>query len=249
MTRAARRRCAVRCLTLAPIHVYEDDEPDDDGLHVAPPGPALVAEAERLLWRYVVEVVEGFDLCPWARRARLDGKVRVEVCAPVDAAAAAARIVADDAAVMGMVVVPRAGLDPRALRRIRDALLASPLSKTIAIADFHPDATADLTTAARAVPWFRRSPDPTLQLVRLSLIADLQRDRGGTPTLAAQAAILRDQFVPPTASVSDQVAARNLLTARASAEAIAAAVAAIHADRDVAYARLDAIAPGAPRSA
>src|SRR5262245_13754352 len=35
----------------------------------------LAAEACRLHQRYTVEIVERFNLCPWAHRARLDGQV------------------------------------------------------------------------------------------------------------------------------------------------------------------------------
>ena len=37
---------------------------------------ALVSEALRVYRRYQHEVVEGFRLCPWAEKARLDGRVR-----------------------------------------------------------------------------------------------------------------------------------------------------------------------------
>lgn len=165
------------------------------------------------------------------------------MCTPATALDGAARIIADPRAVMGMVVLPRAGLSPQALRRVRDTLLASPLARVLAVADFHPDAQADLTTPARAVPWLRRSPDPTLQVVRLSLLADLRRPPG-PPSLADQAALLADltALKPAPRTVSDQVAARNLDTARADPDAIASAVAAIHADRDRTYARLDSAA-------
>ena len=38
-----------------------------------------LAEVRRILDRYVVEVVESFHLCPWAKSARLGGEVAVEV--------------------------------------------------------------------------------------------------------------------------------------------------------------------------
>jgi len=202
----------------------------------------LRTEAERLLWRYVVEVVERFALCPWARRARERGEVRVEVltgAAPTfaEVAAAAARIA--ETSVMGMIVLPRARPDAAALRRLRDALVAARAGRApaIGIADFHPDAAVDLTSAARAVPGLRRAPDPTLQLVRLDALASA---RGAPPpaSRADQAAILAGVAAAPALPVSDQIAADNLRTARADVAAIDAAVAAIHADRDAAYARL-----------
>ncbi|MCB9571618.1 MAG: DUF1415 family protein [Kofleriaceae bacterium] len=225
----------------------DDDRRDRDA--------ALRREATRLLWRYVVEVVEAFDLCPWARRAREQGEVRVEVVtatggdAARDASVAAAveRIAGDPDAVMGMVVLARDPVTPLALRRLRDAVLTTSLARVVAIADFHPAAAQDLGTAARAVPWLRRSPDPTLQVVRLAAMASL-RGAAAAPARATQAAILAGHArAAPRPPTSEQVAELNLATARAHAAAVEAAVAAIHADRDRAYAAIDAALDAAPR--
>ena len=192
-------------------------------------------EAERLLWRYVVEVVERFGLCPWARRARERGEIRVEVLvgATVDVAEVAAAVAACAQRPMGMIVLPRARPAPAALRRLRDELLAT--RPPVGIADFHPDAELDLGSPARAVPGLRRSPDPMLQVVRLDVLA-AARAAPPPPDLAGQAAILAGRAAPPAAQVSAQIADDNLRTARAEAAALAAAIAAIHADRDAAYA-------------
>jgi hypothetical protein len=206
----------------------------------------LRAEAERLLWRYVVEVVERFGLCPWARRARERGEVRVEVLVSDDPLGpsrraiveAAARIATDPVAIMGMVVLANAPLDPTGLRRRKDDVVAAKLEPAIAVADFHPDSPLDAKTAARLVPWLRRAPDPTLQIVRLSVLDDLRPPQ--LPGLAAQAEILAGRLHEAPVSVSDQVAAMNLDTIRADEAEVAAAVAAIHADRDRVYAEATA---------
>jgi hypothetical protein len=194
----------------------------------------LRREAERLLWRYVVEVVERFSLCPWARRARERGEIRVEVLtgAAIDPAEVAAAVAACSAGPMGMVVLPRARPDPAALRRLRDQLLAA--RPPVGIADFHPEAELDLGAPARAVPGLRRAPDPMLQVVRLDVLA-AARAAPPPPGLAGQAAILAGRAAPPPIAVSEQIAADNLATARAEAAALAAAIAAIHADRDRTY--------------
>jgi len=72
----------------------------------------LVAEALRLNARYVAEVVIGWDLCPWAARAWIDGQVtqRVFVGAEPDAAAVAAfidELVARPDAAIGLAIFPR----------------------------------------------------------------------------------------------------------------------------------------------
>jgi hypothetical protein len=210
-------------------------------LQYAPTVDSLPSEAERLLWRYVVEVVERFGLCPWARRARERGEVRVEVligqptlAAIVDAAARIA-----DLAVLGMIVMPRATLDPVELRRLRDDLVVvrSHVVPAVGIADFHPDAEVDLSSAARAIPGLRRAPDPTLQLVRLDALA-AARGAPPSPTRADQVAVLAGLGRPAALPTSEQIAADNLCIARDDFAALDQAITAIHADRDATYARL-----------
>jgi hypothetical protein len=204
----------------------------------------LARQAERLLRRYLVEVVERFDLCPWARRARERGEVCIEVLvepapAPAALAAAAARIV--EAAPLGMIVLPRARPTPRALRRLRDELahVRADQPPPVGIADFHPDAPVDLSSPDRAVAGLRRAPDPMLQVVRLDVLA-AARAAPPAPDRTAQAAILAGRAPTPAAGVPDRIAAANLAVARAEATAIARAIAAIHDDRDQTYAALTA---------
>lgn len=202
----------------------------------------LRSEAERLLWRYVVEVVEAFGLCPWARRARERGEVRVEVLTSDDPlgpsrraiVAAAARIAGDPQAVMGMVVLANAPLTPYDLRRRREDVMDARIQPAIAVADFHPDAALDQQTAARLVPWLRRTPDPTLQIVRLDVLDALKPS--AMPGLAAQAEILAGKLVEMPPSTSDQIAAMNLETVKLGADDLAEVVADILADRDRSYA-------------
>jgi hypothetical protein len=200
----------------------------------------LRQESERLLWRYLIEVVEPFGLCPWARRARERGEIRVEIVTEVaEVEAAVAEIAGDPGAALGMAVLAAAPIDPHGLRRLRDRVAAIRRSPPVGIADFHPDAAPDLSSAQRAIPWLRRAPDPLLQVVRLDVLASA-RAAAPPPGLAAQAAILAGHGPPALASVSDLVATANLATARSRTDAIAAAVAAIHADRDRTYAAIRA---------
>src|SRR5687768_6864095 len=109
----------------------------------------LRVEAERLLWRYVVEVVERFGLCPWARRARANDEICIEVMldAPdASVAAVALRLASAPATALGMIVLPRPHRSPLALRRLRDQIVA--ITPNVGIADFHPDALLDLSSPA-----------------------------------------------------------------------------------------------------
>jgi hypothetical protein len=200
---------------------------------------ALEREARRLLARYHVEVVERFDLCPWAAPAHARGEVRVAIV-DADLASAGAALdafVADASVVIGLVVIPRFDGDARALRRLRDVLLAGERARVLALADFHPDAARDETTPDRLVPWLRRSPDPMLQAVRHETLASLRR---ATTTLdaAAQIAALAGRAPPPRNDPAAAVATANAVVVRAQGDAVAAAFDDIARDRDATYAAL-----------
>ena len=196
---------------------------------------ARTAEVCRVLERYLVEVVEAFELCPWALAARLGGEVAIEVvwgAPPVDAwVAAAERALARAGTRVAMVVAPE-WCGP--LRPTRDAVAAR--LPAAGVADFHPDAPLDLATPARLVPYLRRSPDPMLQLVPLAL---LDAVRGPPPVvdLAAQARILVGTAAAPRGDVADRIAAANHARVARDPEALAQRLAAIAEDRARSYAR------------
>lgn len=151
-----------------------------------PPERELVAEALRVYRRYAVEIVEAFALCPWAARARESGRVAERVLLQRDSGTGDALdcvvALARDANVdIGLLIFPRLTLDPLAFEhftakvRDRDAE-RHPLGEIpFAMAAFHPAAEADLSDAERLIPFLRRTPDPTIQLVRRSV---LDRVRG-----------------------------------------------------------------------
>src|SRR5262245_7666814 len=122
------------------------------------------AEVRRILDRYLVEVVERYELCPWARVAREGGELAVAILwgAPALAAwvAAAEELLAQPATRVAMVVAPELAIAPGELRALRDAVATRVPSA--GVADFHPEAALDLATPARLVPFLRRAPDPLL---------------------------------------------------------------------------------------
>ena len=196
------------------------------------------AEVLRILDRYLIEVVERYDLCPWARAARLGGEVAAGVLwgAPsedawVDAASA---LLARPGARVVMVVAPELAITPSALRAIRSRIVVR--LPHAGIADFHPQATLDLATPARLVPFLRRAPDPLLQLVPLSLLATV-RGPPQTVDLARQVLLLGGLGPPPRPDAAARIAAANHATTTLHAAEIEAALDAIAADRAAAYAR------------
>jgi hypothetical protein len=194
------------------------------------------AEVLRILTRYVVEVVEAFELCPWARPARVAGELAVEVVwgTPADAdwVAAARRALAQPMARVAMVVAPELAIGRGELGGLRDRVAAT--LPDAGVAEFHPGAALDLATPARAVPFARRAPDPLLQLVPLALLAAV---RGESPAAdrARQVAILCG--APADVSVGDRIAAANHATLSRHADAITRVLDDIAADRAASYAR------------
>lgn len=103
---------------------------------------------------------------------------------------------------------------------------------------FHPQTPWDAATPAQAVGFFRRAPDPTLQLVRASVLQNVRGPDGKflfDGSAAAWAELKRREHKLPT---SERIARANhaLLAARiAELEAIDRD---IRADRAASYARV-----------
>ena len=195
---------------------------------------ALIGEALRLNTRYLDEVVVAWNLCPWAEKALTAGQVlqRVqldEAPAPEDVlpfldACAAAPDVA-----IGLLIFPR--LEARAAafdafaERVRRAdharrpdAATTPPAPAFFIAAFHPAAPVTFASAPQLVSFVRRTPDPTLQLVRTAV---LRRATGEGPR------------------VSDEVTRRNFEAVNTrGAAALDAVLRDIRRDRDESYSRL-----------
>lgn len=157
----------------------------------------------------MIEVVERFDLCPWARRAREDGEVRAEILiAPAqdaaDVVAAIDRIVNDPKAVLGMVVLAASSITNSELMDLRNA----GMRPEVAIAHFHPTGQGDLSSPARLVARLRQSPDPMLQIVRWSALESTHRPPQ-IPDLATQARWIAGVGSPPPLAVADAIAIAN----------------------------------------
>ncbi len=195
------------------------------------------AEVRRILERYFVEIVERYDLCPWARAARLDDEIAVEVLLGAPSletwVAAARRALARPSTRVAMIVAPELAIESSPLREIRNHLTR--VLDGIGVADFHPDAPLDLGTPPRLVPFLRRSPDPLLQLVPLALLDNIRTDP--MPDLAYQAQMLRGE-VPPLRDVGAEIAAANHASVSRSLAEIERTNAAIAADRQAAYTRV-----------
>ena len=192
--------------------------------------------------RYLREFVEAWNLCPWARFCREAGKLHRKVllvqggepgsaafqaaALEVDAAIAAVEALPQGTVEVGLLILP--ALEPSLTLGTEGALRFERLCNAVRAATdarhtqreppffcvpFHPDFPEDLATPARAVRFIRRSPDPTLQLVRRSLLREV---RGRTPdTLVVDPSKLTNEQLAALEvpeSVSDRIARTDLET-------------------------------------
>jgi hypothetical protein len=194
------------------------------------------AEVRRILDRYLVEVVEAYDLCPWAKAARLAGEVTVEIVwgtPALEAWEAAARAALGKSTTrVAMIVAPELAIDRAAFAAVRDRLAVR--IRTAGVADFHPDAPLDLASPSRLVPFVRRAPDPLLQLVPLAI---LDQTRSAPPLAGAlhQAQILAGHAAPPREDAAARIARANHATVTEHAARITEIFDDIAQDRATAY--------------
>jgi hypothetical protein len=208
--------------------------------------------------RYAVEVVERFGFCPWARASRESGQVtlRVVFSADHDDFAESLQHLEElhrqaPSTDIALVIYPLLDLDRLGFedyaRRLRTRAEQGPglgLGRLddFAMAAFHPSANADLSHPDRLVPYVRRSPDPTLQLVRKSALFSIKGLTQGTAFLDVSA-LTPDAFKalqePAPKAVRERIAEQNLATVRdAGTAAIDAVMADIARQREAAHERL-----------
>jgi hypothetical protein len=218
----------------------------------------LAREAERVYLRYAIEIVEALGFCPYAQRARLEGQVRTRVmldesldeeraCVAIDEIAADVRID------IGLLLYPRLEIDRLGFERFvarvhaRNAKSHAPEPVAMALADFHPDPTERGGEAsARAMRGgegaltrlVRRTPDPTIQLVRRSALDRVRRDEGhGTGFVDLQHLDLASLTAPTTPPLHARIATINRATiARLGVDEVSDRLDDILRDRNESYA-------------
>jgi hypothetical protein len=146
-------------------------------------------EALRLHDRYLNEVVLAFDLCPWADKVLREGAFRRQVITAEAPAPEAALPFIDTLGVetpsvdIGFLIYPRFKITAAAfdafvekIRRADRARRGISQPALFLMAAFHPEGQGDTSAPHRLIPLLRRSPDPTVQLVRATR---LEQVRGG----------------------------------------------------------------------
>lgn len=212
----------------------------------------LRRQALRVYRRYMLEVVEGFTLCPWAAAARRDGRVAEQVILaenqadPQQSLELLKSLAGSPQTEIALFIYPDFSLDRLGfeafLRTLRELYAACYEVGAIpfAMAAFHPEARADLKEPERLIPFLRRTPDPTIQVVRRTA---LERVRGNTQEgtsffdLSQLATLPLPQKEP--VSLRQRIAQANLTTALdVGIDTLEALFQDIRRDRDESYARI-----------
>jgi|SRR5215468_9526884 len=169
--------------------------------------------------RYIREFVEALHICPYARTCRTSGKLHRRVLDGLDQALPAMHEVeamAEDAVEVALLIFPGARADGLESAREFESFCASlrpSLTKFYCVA-FHPDLPRDLFDAHRAVQLIRRSPDPTIQMVRASVLRAVRGvSDGGTRVIDPSKMTLEELMaVASPLSLADRIAEANLAT-------------------------------------
>jgi hypothetical protein len=181
-------------------------------------------------------VVLPFGICPFAAPALASGAVARRVLDGLDEAPAAIAEYGADAAIeVALLIFPSLTLSAAEFDRACAPLRTS--HRAFVAAVFHPETPYDAATPAQAVGFFRRAPDPTLQLVRADVL-DRVRGAGGKFLFDFSAAAWaelqkREQRLPP----SERIARDNHRLLGERLAALQAIYDDIAADREQAYRR------------
>jgi hypothetical protein len=192
---------------------------------------ALRVEALRVNDRYLREVVLGFGLCPWAERIITGGELRRAVIFDAEPTPESAFPFIDElerlgqAAPIGLLIFPAVEGSAAAFDRYAEALRRADRARRRAdgrgdflMAAFHPHAAETFQTPYQLVSFLRRTPDPTIQLIRADRLDQTRAERP---------------------SMSDDVTLHNHATVLArGADSVDAVLREIRRDRDASYAAI-----------
>jgi hypothetical protein len=176
--------------------------------------------------RYLREFVEALHLCPYAKACREAGKLHRRIVRKREEALGASREIEAlpvDTVEVALLIFPEEPANGEESARrfegfcagLREQMFAAhqgvPPFYSVA---FHPDLPRDLLDAHRAVRFIRRSPDPTLQLVRASVLQSVRSEHGGGSRYVDVAHLSLEQAMALASplSLAERIAEANLAT-------------------------------------
>lgn len=185
---------------------------------------ALADACQRANDKYLIDFVEEYGFCPYARKGRRLGQVHryVHYADSTDVLPLVRRmhaIAADRRQVVVQVVLPMVEVEPRAWVSFVQALtdhanFSLARDDRMGTAALHPQLAYSDLNAFSLIPLFRRAPDATIQWVRLDAVRALYAGReGGTRAVALEDidALLAQPLRTP---LYDRIAATNATMAR-----------------------------------
>lgn len=145
------------------------------------PTDALIDRALKRNEAYLRAVVEAHELCPFAHRCRESGRLerRVLTCAAPDEAGTV-RVIEElsspafEHVEVALLIFPALDLGFAAFERFVSSVRDRARGAAYYAVAFHPDSPPEVDSPARVHSLLRRSPDPTIQLVRASLLERLR---------------------------------------------------------------------------
>ena len=169
--------------------------------------------------RYIRDFVEALKICPYAKTCRESGKLLRRVVLETVAALPTIREIEalpDDSVEVALLIFPNAPAGTPETARAFETFCADLrqfLGKFYCVA-FHPDLPRDLSDAHRAVHFIRRTPDPTIQLVRASVLRAVRgAEDGGTRVIDPGSMTLEQLMaISSPLSLADRIADANLQT-------------------------------------
>ena len=135
---------------------------------------ALVHEALRLQERFQREVIERFSICPWAKAARLEDRIRAHVvvkapCEPSELRPIVDEWAEDAAAEVAFIIAPLFDAGAESFEKW-SAAVGALRTDVFLSASFHPDPLEPIGT----IHFLRQSPNPTVQLVRRARLDEIR---------------------------------------------------------------------------
>lgn len=179
-------------------------------------------EVLRINARFNTEIIEGVSACPYARPARVAGSSQRRVVMASDARSAldglmgvAADLAPREEVEVAQVIFPLIGLDAAAFQGFasdfgRANAALRPGRPVFVHAAFHPELPYSAETPSRLVPFFRRSPDPMIQLVRLAVLDAIHQAKPrGTQFFSGTAEEIAALLATRPESVTDRITREN----------------------------------------
>jgi hypothetical protein len=212
---------------------------------------AIEAEALRLNDRYLIDFIENHQFCPFARESRQRGEtarfvVHLEKQDDLETVLdIMRRVAAEPTTTVTQVIFPLVGASPKAWTQFCHKITECGHERiggepVLAVAPLHPELGFKTTNPFALLTLFRRTPDPTIQWVRLDALDSIYEGRRkGTVVMTPSqvAAILNNP--EPVSDLYDRIAETNQATAeRMGYDEVVAALSKIAAEGRQNYRRI-----------